>query len=562
MSFESLGLSAELLRALADQGYTTPTPIQKAAIPVILQGRDVLAAAQTGTGKTAGFTLPLLQLLMTASERDNRPNQPRVLILTPTRELAAQVEESVTTYGRHLQIRSAVIFGGVKINPQIAALRKGVDVLVATPGRLLDHVQQRTLDLSKVEILVLDEADRMLDMGFIHDIRKVLALLPEKRQNLLFSATFSSEIRTLADKLLDHPVPIEVAARNTPTELVEQVVHPVDKARKRELLSFLIGSNNWRQVLVFTRTKHGANRLAGQLEHDGLSAAAIHGNKSQGARTRALAGFKDGSVRILVATDIAARGLDIDQLPHVVNYELPNVAEDYVHRIGRTGRAGNEGEAMSLVCVDELRLLRDIERLLGRKIRSETIEGYDPDPSIPAEPIQNGRGGGRRDQGGAGRPRQARPGNGAGGQRRPRNENAPRQGEPRRPARAQARGQEHAQPRGEGNRARTRPEVEGNSARPGREVEGNTARPEREVDGNSARPNLEVDGNRAPPSREVEGNRIQPQSEADGNRAPQQREADGNRPQKPASGQRSDAGSNSRRSPRQGRSEKPALLGG
>ncbi|MGB5672683.1 MAG: DEAD/DEAH box helicase, partial [Sedimenticolaceae bacterium] len=367
MSFESLGLSAELLRALADQGYTTPTPIQKAAIPVILQGRDVLAAAQTGTGKTAGFTLPLLQLLMIASERDNRPNQPRVLILTPTRELAAQVEESVTTYGRHLQIRSAVIFGGVKINPQIAALRKGVDVLVATPGRLLDHVQQRTLDLSKVEILVLDEADRMLDMGFIHDIRKVLALLPEKRQNLLFSATFSSEIRTLADKLLDHPVPIEVAARNTPTELVEQVVHPVDKARKRELLSFLIGSNNWRQVLVFTRTKHGANRLAGQLEHDGLSAAAIHGNKSQGARTRALAGFKDGSVRILVATDIAARGLDIDQLPHVVNYELPNVAEDYVHRIGRTGRAGNEGEAMSLVCVDELRLLRDIERLLGRK---------------------------------------------------------------------------------------------------------------------------------------------------------------------------------------------------
>jgi len=562
MSFESLGLSAELLRALADQGYTTPTPIQKAAIPVILQGRDVLAAAQTGTGKTAGFTLPLLQLLMTASERDNRPNQPRVLILTPTRELAAQVEESVTTYGRHLQIRSAVIFGGVKINPQIAALRKGVDVLVATPGRLLDHVQQRTLDLSKVEILVLDEADRMLDMGFIHDIRKVLALLPEKRQNLLFSATFSSEIRTLADKLLDHPVPIEVAARNTPTELVEQVVHPVDKARKRELLSFLIGSNNWRQVLVFTRTKHGANRLAGQLEHDGLSAAAIHGNKSQGARTRALAGFKDGSVRILVATDIAARGLDIDQLPHVVNYELPNVAEDYVHRIGRTGRAGNEGEAMSLVCVDELRLLRDIERLLGRKIRSETIEGYDPDPSIPAEPIQNGRSGGRRDQGGAGRPRQARPGNGAGGQRRPRNENAPRQGEPRRPARAQARGQEHAQPRAEGNRARARAEVEGNSARPGREVEGNTARPEREIEGNSARPNLEVDGNRAPPSREVEGNRIQPQSEADGNRAPQQREADGNRPRKPTSGQGSDAGSNSRRSPRQGRSEKPALLGG
>ena len=405
MSFESLGLSAELLRALGEQGYTTPTPIQQQAIPVILQGRDVLAAAQTGTGKTAGFTLPMLQRLAVSDPAGRRPKQPRALVLVPTRELAAQVGESVATYGRHLDLKSTVIFGGVKINPQISALRQGVDVLVATPGRLLDHVQQRTLDLSRVETLVLDEADRMLDMGFIHDIRKVLALLPARRQNLLFSATFAGEIRALADRLLDNPVSVDVAPRNTAAGTVAQVVHPVDKARKRELLSLLIGSNNWRQVLVFTRTKHGANRLAGQLEHDGLTASAIHGNKSQGARTRALAGFKDGSVRVLVATDIAARGLDIDQLPHVVNYELPNVPEDYVHRIGRTGRAGNEGEAMSLVCIDELKLLRDIERLLGRKIRSEVIAGYEPDPSIAAEPIQNGRGG--RQSAGPGRGRGA-----------------------------------------------------------------------------------------------------------------------------------------------------------
>jgi len=544
MSFESLGLSVELLRALSDQGYTSPTPIQKEAIPVILQGRDVLAAAQTGTGKTAGFTLPLLQLLMTPSRHNNKPNQPRVLILTPTRELAAQVEESVTTYGRHLSIRSAVIFGGVKINPQIAQLRKGVDVLVATPGRLLDHVQQRTLDLSKVEILVLDEADRMLDMGFIHDIRKVLALLPEKRQNLLFSATFSSEIRSLADRLLDHPVPIEVAPRNTPTELVEQVVHPVDKARKRELLSFLIGSNNWRQVLVFTRTKHGANRLAQQLEDDGLPAAAIHGNKTQGARTRALAGFKDGTVRVLVATDIAARGLDIDQLPHVVNFELPNVAEDYVHRIGRTGRAGNEGEAMSLVCVDELRLLRDIERLLGRKIRSETLAGYEPDPSIAAEPIQNGRGSGRRDQGGGtGRTRPARPGNGSANPKRAARSTAGQAQEPGRAPRGQrraqepgaARGQQRAQQPGQANR-QDRERGPARQPEPAL-VDGNRAHPKRETDGNAVR---EVDGNRAPATREVDGNRARPQREADGNsKAPQ-----------------------AQRGPRQGRRDKPALLGG
>jgi ATP-dependent RNA helicase RhlE len=390
MSFNELGLSAELLRAVSDQGYSKPTPIQARAIPLVLQGGDVLAGAQTGTGKTAGFTLPLLQRLSeTAPARGNR--HVRALVLAPTRELAAQVGASIETYGKHLPLRSAVIFGGVKINPQIAQLRRGVDILVATPGRLLDHANQKTVDLSGVEILVLDEADRMLDMGFIHDIRKVLALLPKRRQNLLFSATFSNEIKQLADRLLDSPALIEVARRNTAAETVAQVAHPVDRERKRELLSFLIGSRNWRQVLVFTRTKHGANRLAEQLEKDGLSAAAIHGNKSQGARTRALADFKAGKVRVLVATDIAARGLDIDQLPHVVNFELPNVPEDYVHRIGRTGRAGNEGEAVSLVCVDENKLLRDIEKVLKRDVPKQTIEGYEPDPRIPAEPIPNGR---------------------------------------------------------------------------------------------------------------------------------------------------------------------------
>ncbi len=390
MSFDSLGLSAELLRAVSDQGYSKPTPIQEQAIPVVLEGGDLMAGAQTGTGKTAGFTLPLLQRLMTAERpRGRRPI--RALILTPTRELAAQVEESVRSYGKHLPLTSTVIFGGVSINPQISRLRRGVDILVATPGRLLDHIGQGTLDLSRVEILVLDEADRMLDMGFIRDIRKVLALLPAKRQNLLFSATFSNEIKRLADGLLDSPVLIEAERRNTAAETVAQVVHPVDRARKRELLSYLIGSNDWRQVLVFTRTKHGANRLCKQLEHDGISAAAIHGNKSQGARTKALADFKRGTVRVLVATDIAARGLDIEQLPHVVNFELPNVAEDYIHRIGRTGRAGQAGEAVSLVCIDERSLLKDIERLLKREVPRVVIDGYAPDPGIRAEPIQNGR---------------------------------------------------------------------------------------------------------------------------------------------------------------------------
>lgn len=398
MSFDTLGLVAELVRAVKEQGYTTPTPIQLQAIPAILQGGDIMGGAQTGTGKTAGFTLPLLQLL---NEKviPTGPRPVRALILTPTRELAAQVQESVELYGKYLPLKSAVIFGGVNINPQIKQLRHGVDILVATPGRLLDHANQKTVDLSHVDILVLDEADRMLDMGFIHDVRKIIKLLPKKRQNLLFSATFSNEIKKLADSLLNCPVMIEVARRNTAAEQVEQIVHPVDRDRKSELLSHLISSENWQQVLVFTRTKHGANRLAEKLEKDGISAAAIHGNKSQGARTKALASFKDGSVRTLVATDIAARGLDIDQLPHVVNFELPNVPEDYVHRIGRTGRAGCEGKAMSLVCIDEQKLLHDIERLIRRSLPKVVIPGYEVNPAIKAEPIQKPRSGGRPGQG-------------------------------------------------------------------------------------------------------------------------------------------------------------------
>ena len=390
MSFDTFGLSAELLRAVAEEGYRDPTPIQRQAIPAILEGRDIMAGAQTGTGKTAGFTLPLLQRLSARAESGSR-RVIRTLILTPTRELAAQVEESVRTYGKYLPLKSAVIFGGVNINPQIEQLRRGIDILVATPGRLLDHVGQRTLDLSRVEILVLDEADRMLDMGFIHDIRRILALLPGQRQNLLFCATFADEIRQLADDLLGSPTLIQVTRRNTAAEGVSQVIHPVDRERKRALLSFLIASGNWRQVLVFTRTKHGANRLAQQLQRDGIRAAAIHGNKSQAARTRALADFKRGEVRVLVATDIAARGLDIEELPHVVNFELPNAAEHYVHRIGRTGRAGKEGDAVSLVCVDENGLLKDIERLLGREIPRVVIPGYEPDRSLKAEPIRDRR---------------------------------------------------------------------------------------------------------------------------------------------------------------------------
>ncbi|MEH6503347.1 MAG: DEAD/DEAH box helicase [Cycloclasticus sp.] len=391
MSFDSLGLRAELSRAVSEKGYTTPTSIQQQSIPLILEGRDIMGGAQTGTGKTASFTLPVLQRLMEHGKPANRPSKIRALILTPTRELAAQVAESVSDYGKHLPLSSFVIFGGVNINPQKQKLRKGVDILIATPGRLLDHVSQNTVDLSAVEILVLDEADRMLDMGFIRDIRKVLALLPKQKQTLLFSATFSEDIKKLSSSLLHNPALIEVEKQNTASALITQVVHPVDKKRKRELLSFLIGSNDWKQVLVFTRTKHGANKLTEQLNTDGITAAAIHGNKSQGARTKALANFKSNDVRVLVATDIAARGLDIDHLPHVVNFELPNVPEDYVHRIGRTGRAGTPGEAMSLVCVDELKLLKDIERLIKENILKVQIDGYEPDPSIKAEPIKNGR---------------------------------------------------------------------------------------------------------------------------------------------------------------------------
>ncbi len=377
MSFESLGLRAELLRALGDAGYTTPTPVQAQAIPVILQGRDILAGAQTGTGKTAGFALPLLQLMSAGSARPIQGRRPvRALIVTPTRELAAQVEESIREYGRYLPIKSTVIFGGVGMGPQLQALHRGIDILVATPGRLLDHVQQRTVDLSRVEFLVLDEADRMLDMGFIHDIKKILSLLPARRQNLLFSATFSDEIKALADRLLNSPVRVEVARKNAESDLVTQSVYMVSRDEKRSLLVHLLKQENIRQALVFSRTKHGADRLARQLERDGISAVPIHGNRSQPQRVRALADFKAGGVRVLVATDIAARGLDIDQLPHVINFELPNVPEDYIHRIGRTGRAGSPGEAISLVCGDEHTYLAGIEKLISKKIERREASGF------------------------------------------------------------------------------------------------------------------------------------------------------------------------------------------
>jgi ATP-dependent RNA helicase RhlE len=384
-AFSSLGLAEPLLRAVQDNGYQYATPIQAQAIPVILAGRDVLAAAQTGTGKTAGFTLPLLQRLLDGEPAKNR--SVRALVLTPTRELAAQVAESVATYGQHLTLRSAVVFGGVSINPQMMKLRGGVDILVATPGRLLDLQGQRAVDLSQVEILVLDEADRMLDMGFIHDIRRIIKLLPPRRQNLLFSATFSDEIRQLTKGVLYNPVNIEVAPRNTAATSVQQTVYRVDKSDKADILSYLIQSGGWEQVLVFTRTKHGANKLAQQLERDGITSAAIHGNKSQGARTRALADFKSGQVRVLVATDIAARGLDIEQLPHVVNYELPNVPEDYVHRIGRTGRAGASGEAISLVSPEERKYQLDIERLLKRELDVQPVPYFEPGEKKPMQAL-------------------------------------------------------------------------------------------------------------------------------------------------------------------------------
>jgi ATP-dependent RNA helicase RhlE len=404
MSFDSLGLNPELVHVVADEGYTEPTPVQRDAIPLILAGRDLLAGAQTGTGKTAAFVLPILQLLHGTRPPEPRSDDPpaprdprdrraalgpiRSLVLVPTRELALQVEQSVRTYGARRPIRSVAIYGGVNFDRQARAIKGGPEIVVATPGRLLDHVNQRTIDLSRVEILVLDEADRMLDMGFIRDIRKILQLLPAKRQNLLFSATFSDDIRTLAGGFLHQPATVDVAPRNTAAELVEQVVIHVDRDRKRELLSQLVRSGRIDQALVFTRTKHGANRLAEQLARDGINSAAIHGNRSQSQRVRALEDFKNGRVAVLVATDIAARGIDIDALPHVVNFELPMVAQDYVHRIGRTGRAGIDGQAVSLVCVDEAGLLRDIERLLKHPVPSEVVAGFEPDRSIRPEPIR------------------------------------------------------------------------------------------------------------------------------------------------------------------------------
>lgn len=388
MLFTDLGLSQSILRAIHEEGYSSPTPIQEKSIPAVLKGGDLLAAAQTGTGKTAGFTLPILQRLTSVTKPGSGKRQLRVLILTPTRELAAQVQESVMTYGKYTGLKSIVIFGGVGANPQIKAIAAGLDILVATPGRLLDLMSQNCVSLSAIEILVLDEADRMLDMGFLRDIKKILAALPKQRQNLLFSATFSTEIKALADDLLNSPELIEVARSNSTNEAIAQLIHPVDRTKKHPLLAHLINTNDWKQVLVFTRTKHGANKLVTQLEKDGISSLAIHGNKSQSARTKALADFKDGKITALVATDIAARGIDIDQLPHVVNYDLPNVPEDYVHRIGRTGRAGSNGVAVSLVCIDEHQMLKDIEKLIKQKLPQEVIAGFEPDPNAVAQPIQ------------------------------------------------------------------------------------------------------------------------------------------------------------------------------
>jgi len=381
MSFNSLGLSDALLKAISEKGYTKPSPIQEKAIPPILEGKDVLASAQTGTGKTAGFTLPLLQLLSQGQHLRHRPV--RALVLTPTRELAAQVYANVKDYSAHLDLRSTVIFGGVNQKPQIRHLRQGMDIVVATPGRLLDLESQNEISLSKVEILVLDEADRMLDMGFLRDIERIMKLMPKRRQNLLFSATFSKEIKRLANGILHHPVQVEATPENSTVDTISQKVYRVSKAKKTDLIINLIGEGQWKQVLVFTRTKHGANKLTKKMISSGITAAAIHGNKSQGARTKALAGFKSSAIRVLVATDIAARGLDIPLLPHVVNFELPNISEDYVHRIGRTGRAGASGEAISLVCGEERGYLRDIEKLVGLKIPVEILAGFEPDPNAP-----------------------------------------------------------------------------------------------------------------------------------------------------------------------------------
>jgi len=498
MSFADLGLSDVLVRAVADAGYTQPTPIQSQAIPVVLSGADLLGGAQTGTGKTAAFVLPILQLLSippaAAAEPSKRgpARKIRALILTPTRELAAQVEESVRTYGKHSAITSCAIYGGVSINPQIDRLRRGVDVMVATPGRLLDHVGQRTIDLSAVEILVLDEADRMLDMGFIPDIKRILAVLPKRRQNLLFSATFADPIRALADTLLTSPVSIQVTPRNSTVEAVAQTVHPVDAGRKAELLIHLVKEGNWFQVLVFTRTKHGANKLALRLDKSGVPALAIHGNKSQNARTKALSDFKSAKLQVLVATDIAARGLDIEQLPHVVNFDLPHVPEDYVHRIGRTGRAGATGEAVSLVSREEMGLLRDIERVIKRTLPKVVIPGFEAGSASahPPEDMADDRPPRSHAPSRAPRAAGSRPA-GAGAARGPRS-NAGRGNGPRSDA-----GRGNA-PRSDAPRHDGRP-----AARSGAPARGN--QPRGDVDGNRAPPprieRPEVDGNRAPAPR-------------------------------------------------------------
>lgn len=395
MSFNSLGLSDALLKAISKKGYTTPSPIQKKAIPPILEGKDVLASAQTGTGKTAGFTLPILQILSQGQHLRQRPI--RALILTPTRELAAQILANIKEYSEFLDLKSTVIFGGVNQNPQVTQLRQGVDILVATPGRLIDLQNQGLISLAKVEILVLDEADRMLDMGFVRDIERIIKVLPSKRQNLMFSATFSTDIKKLAMGILHHPVHVEATPENTTVDAITQIIYPVAKEKKTELIIKLITEGNWKQILVFTRTKQGANKLTESMISSGIKAAAIHGNKGQGARTKALAGFKDGSLTALVATDIAARGLDIPLLPHVVNFELPNIPEDYVHRIGRTGRAGANGEAISLFSPDETVFLRDIEKLVGLRLPVENIKGFEPDPNASKEPIKQGQGRQQRD---------------------------------------------------------------------------------------------------------------------------------------------------------------------
>ncbi len=491
MSFLSLGLREPIVRAVSERGYTQPTPIQAQAIPAVLSGGDLLAGAQTGTGKTAGFVLPILERLLAAPAPRSAKGIPpiRALVLTPTRELAAQVEESVRAYGKYVGLHSAVLFGGVNINPQIARLKKRVDILVATPGRLLDHVQQKTVDLSQVEILVLDEADRMLDMGFIHDIKRVLALLPRQRQNLLFSATFSDEIKALADSLLNRPALIEVARPNATTDLVEQKVVLVSQPDKAALLAHLIKEQAWFQVLVFTRTKHRANWLADKLAKNEIPALAIHGNKSQGARTRALSQFKDGSLQVLVATDIAARGLDIVELPHVVNFELPNVPEDYVHRIGRTGRAGATGQALSLVDKEETKLLADIEKLIKRKLPRETVVGF----VAPAEPAREARA--QESSGRRGRGRREEDGRGA----RPERSDAPQRSRAQPSVRHDAAARDGRKPASKSR----------NGAGPGSKRSNDAARQERQA--RPARSRGEVNGNVMPPAKpDIDGNRIEP----------------------------------------------------